>query len=242
MINIEKTKRFKSRQYRNISTLLHSRPIRIVLATVIMLGLFSVIAQSFESMTRYSILFHIISFFSALIFTIEYILRIISAPHEHPHTSSFKARLRYIFSFMGFIDLISVLPFTMPYIFSATITGYSFEIARLFLIFKLFRYSDSFKTISTVLSSVKYELLTSLSFGGIIVGFCAVTMYYAEKDAQPHAFDNIGQGFWWDACLLDFIRLLAIGVAEIANHTHWKGSPHTFGHAVYFSTFEQIRR
>ena len=33
--------------------------------------------------------------------------------------------------------------------------------------------------------------------------------------------------------MLDFIHLLAMGVAEMAESTIQKGCPHTFGHVVY---------
>ena len=35
-------------------------------------------------------------------------------------------------------------------------------------------------------------------------------------------------------CVLDVIYLSGMGVAEIAESTHWKGCPHTFGNVVYF--------
>lgn len=34
-------------------------------------------------------------------------------------------------------------------------------------------------------------------------------------------------------CVLDFIHLSAVGVAEITKSTHLKGCPHTFGDIVY---------
>jgi len=37
-------------------------------------------------------------------------------------------------------------------------------------------------------------------------------------------------------CVLDFILLSAMGVAEIAKSTNWKGCPHTFGHVVNLRT------
>jgi len=34
-------------------------------------------------------------------------------------------------------------------------------------------------------------------------------------------------------CVLDFIHLSAMGVAEIAESTNYKGCLHTFGHVIY---------
>ncbi len=30
-----------------------------------------------------------------------------------------------------------------------------------------------------------------------MLGFSGILMYYIERNAQPEAFENIGDGFWW---------------------------------------------
>ena len=70
-------------------------------------------------------------------------------------------------------------------------TGY------ILMIFKLIRYSRSFQLIGRVLQMVKDELITACTACGILLGFSGILMYYIEHEAQPEAFANIGDGFWW---------------------------------------------
>ena len=70
-------------------------------------------------------------------------------------------------------------------------------LAYILIIFKLIRYSRSFQLIGTVLKTVKEELITAYTACGIMLGFSGILMYYIERGAQPEAFANIGDGFWW---------------------------------------------
>ena len=67
-------------------------------------------------------------------------------------------------------------------------------LAYILIIFKLIRYSRSFRLIGEVLHAVREELVTAYTACGIMLGFSGILMYYIE---QPEAFANIGDGFWW---------------------------------------------
>lgn len=164
---------------------------------LIVMGLVTVVIQSFDQMLQYQYFFYSVSFFSAIFFTIEYVLHILYAPIYERKLGRWRARKSYIISFMGFIDLIAILPFTIPYLFPDSLSAEAIELGRIFLIFKILRYSSSFTMIRSVLGSVKYELLTALAFAMMIISFSAILMYYAERKAQPEVFRNIGEGFWW---------------------------------------------
>lgn len=64
----------------------------------------------------------------------------------------------------------------------------------IFIIFKLIRYPRSFRLIGNVLGAVREELVTAYTACGIMVCFSAILMYYIERNAQPEAFENIGDG------------------------------------------------
>ena len=70
-------------------------------------------------------------------------------------------------------------------------------LAYVLIIFKLIRYSRSFQMIGTALKTVREELITAYTACGIMLGFSGILMYYIERNAQPEAFENIGDGFWW---------------------------------------------
>ena len=194
-----------------VHVLLHWPPMRWFLAVLIILSLAATILQSYPEMRRFQRLCYTISFLSAFVFTLEYIFRIYAASALYRGCSIARARLKYCFSFMGMIDLISIIPFTVPYLITSNqLISEAIEFGRIFLVFKLFRYSSSYRMIQDVLASVKYELFTSLSFVSIFVSFCAVLMYYVEKAAQPEAFKNIGEGFWWA-----IITFTSVGYGDI---------------------------
>lgn len=149
-------------------------------------------------------LLHVVELFSIVVFTIEYFLRIWSASHE---ARNFKeaiiARLKFIFSFYGIIDLLAFLPFYIPLFVKFDLR--SIRILRLFRllrIFKLGRYSNSMKIISNVLKETKSELFVTLFICFILMVFSSTLMYYIEHEAQPDQFNNVGQSLWWAVATL----------------------------------------
>ena len=188
------------RQMFLFNRLLNLKSVRLLYTILICIGIASVVLESFNGMEKYEYIFDIASFLSAFIFTVEYIIRIYISPIctliNGRHW--FKARIEYIFSFMGLIDFIAILPFTVPYLFGAnSLVSATFELGRIILIFKLFRYSNSFNIIQIVLGRIKSELFISFSFIGVLISFSAILMYYIERAYQPEKFDNIADGFWW---------------------------------------------
>ena len=112
-------------------------------------------------------------------------------------TMPWKARLRYLFSFYGIIDFVAIIPFMVIYVYKETPHVHLVVLAYVLIIFKLIRYSRSFQMIGTVLRTVREELVTAYTACGIMLGFSGILMYYIERYAQPEAFENIGDGFWW---------------------------------------------
>lgn len=99
--------------------------------------------------------------------------------------------------FYGIIDCVAILPFVVIYLYKETPHVHLVVLAYVLIIFKLIRYSRSFQMIGTVLKTVREELITAYTACGIMLGFSGILMYYIERNAQPEAFENIGDGFWW---------------------------------------------
>lgn len=70
------------------------------LALVTLLSVIGIILETVESFSPYAQIFKTIEYFSVAIFTLEYIGRVHAAPDK----------LKYVFSFFGLVDLISILP------------------------------------------------------------------------------------------------------------------------------------
>ena len=184
--------------YRSIHRQLMKKWFQYFVLFFIIGSIFSIIWSSFEESAPYRNWLYLFNYLASFVFTIEYGLRIAAAPVQYAqYKNPWIARLHYIFSFYGLIDFVAILPFVGIYIYKETPHIHLVVLAYILIIFKLIRYSRSFQMIGTVLKTVKEELITSYTACGIMLGFSGILMYYIERNAQPQAFENIGDGFWW---------------------------------------------
>lgn len=166
---------------------------RAVLFFAVIIAMTTVLLMTFSQMQPYHRLFAIISYFLGALFTVEYILRILNALRRGR-----RALKHYAVSFLGIIDFVSILPFTLPYLFGVDLEiVFIINFSRVLLIFKLTRYSQAFNTLGEVLSSVKAQLLLSIFIPIIFIVFSALLVYYVEHQAQPEAFRSVADGLWW---------------------------------------------
>lgn len=163
----------------------------------ILISIAAIMGSSFEVMKPYQVPLFAVTYLSSLVFLVEYVLRIIAAPAKYPEVSVLRARMKYLFSFYGFVDFVAIQPFILVYLYWGTPIIQAIVLPYIFIIFKLIRYSKSFRFIGDVLANVKDELVTAYTACGIMVCFSAILMYYIERNAQPDAFQNIGDGLWW---------------------------------------------
>lgn len=159
-----------------------------------------------------------VPFFVSLIFTLEYIFRISSAPVIYCARACYRARLKYMTSFFGLIDLLSVLPFVLPVVFGLYDTDLVpiFDLTRIFLVFKLARYSRSFREILLIFMLIRKELMATLFFIGVMLIFSSALMFYVESGAQPDVFMNLGESLWWG-----INTITSVGYGDIYPVTFW---------------------
>ena len=180
-----------------IQQLLRRKFVQYFVLFFILISIIAVIASSFEEMATYKGLLFGITYVSSFIFLIEYTARIVSAPALYPGMKTAKARLKYTFSFYGFVDFVAVLPCVLTYAYWDTEVVHVIILPYIFIIFKLIRHSRSFRIIGMALASVREELETAYTASFITICFSAILMYYIERNAQPEVFKNIGDGIWW---------------------------------------------
>lgn len=185
------------RLYQLIQHYLKSKFSHYFVLFFILMSIVAIICSSFSAMKDYRLSLFGATYLSSFIFLIEYVLHLVSAPAMHIESSPLKARIKYIFSFYGFVDFVAILPFLLVYMYWDTNIVHAIILPYIFIIFKLIRYSRSFRLIGNVLGAVKEELITAYTACGIMVCFSAILMYYIERGAQPEAFENIGDGLWW---------------------------------------------
>lgn len=186
------------RFYHRILNLLGSKLIQYFILFLITGSIASIIISSFREITPLiKVVLFLFTNLASLLFMIEYILRIISAPALFPHLTEKRARLNYLLSFFGFVDFVALLPFILTYLYWETPMLHLIILTHIFIIFKLIRYSKALHIIGRALRDAREELIAAYTICGIMICFSAILMYYTENKAQPDAFANIGDGLWW---------------------------------------------
>jgi voltage-gated potassium channel len=176
------------------------------LMILICLNVIAVISSSIDELqARYNKLFNYFEYFSIAIFTIEYLLRIWTAPCKFPSPQKppIFPYLRYIFSFMGIIDLCAILPFYLPFVVNVDLRVLRIlRLFRLLRVLKLTRYNNSLKLIDSVLNKQKDKLYITIFFMLIVILLASTIMYFAENTVQPDKFPNIPATLWWAVATL----------------------------------------
>jgi voltage-gated potassium channel len=154
--------------------------------------------------------------FSVLVFSVEYLLRLWSCVEKNRFQgmSALKARLRWIFSPLGLIDLLAILPFYI--LFFAPVNSQSalllrmFRGLRLLRIFKLSRYSPALQVFRNVLRQESGTLLVVGFILIVILIMASWGIYILENEAQPEYFGSIPQSMWWAV-----ISLTTVGYGDV---------------------------
>lgn len=140
---------------------------------------------------------------ASIVFTIEYALRIWTAPELDPERNPWLTRGRYVVSGMAIIDLLAILPFWLPMFLPGSMLGMrAFRLVRLLRIFKLNRYFDALAMVGCVVREKRRELVGSTFFVMVLMLVSSLLIYAAEHDAQPNAFRNAFSGLWWAVATL----------------------------------------
>ena len=148
---------------------------------------------------------------ASIVFTIEYLLRILTADFLYPAKGPLWARAKYVVSPMAIIDLVAIMPFWLPmFLPCSMLVLRALRLVRLLRILKLNRYFDAVKSIGEVLASKKLELVGSLFFVVLLMLVSSLLMYSAEHDAQPEVFKNAFSGLWWAV-----VTLTTVGYGDI---------------------------
>lgn len=133
-----------------------------------------------------------------IFFTIEVTLRIWVAPLVNPKFSGWKGRLRYCFTFHGFVDIISTYPFYLQWIIPFPITWLrTFRMARTVRLFRVSRYMKSWKLLEDTIKAKKRELIISMQFLLVITLILSLILYFCEHEAQPDVYDNGFSSVLW---------------------------------------------
>jgi voltage-gated potassium channel len=177
----------------------------VFMMILIILNVVAVTAASFDNFANaHPLLLHRFEVVSIVIFSIEYLLRLWTAKYMFPNSKH--PHIRLIFSFGGLVDLVAILPFFIPFVYSTDLRSVKIlRLFRVFRIFKLSRYSKSMLIIVNVLKNEKEKLLATVILTTTMLFVASTIMYYAEHSSQPEIFQNILETVWWAISAMFYI-------------------------------------
>ena len=176
----------------------------IVLLITIVSSVVAVMLESIDSIhQQYGDLLRIFEWIVTIFFTIEYFLRIYAVNRP----------LKYIFSFMGIIDLLAIIPTYLIFIFPAahffTVVR-SIRLIRVFRVFKLSHYLRGAHTMQIALRSSRPKIIVFLFFVMILVIVLGTLMYIIEDRVGTNGFDNIPNSIYWA-----IVTLTTVGYGDV---------------------------
>ena len=211
-----KSNRIRAKLFNMVSTGVIDEPLNMfydgLSIFMLVLNLFAAFAITFDYMEEhYKVLLLSIEAITTFFLAIVYVLRVITAHELYPKYSEFKSVLRYVFSFVGLIDLLSFLPYYLPVFFPAGAAVFRmFRVARILRLFRINSYYDQLNVITEILESKKQQLFASVFIIFILMLASSLCMYSVEHEAQPEVFENAFSGIWWSAS-----TLLTVGYGDI---------------------------
>ena len=189
-----------------------SRAYDLFYTLTILLNLTATILDTYDAIqARYAAALNAVELVTVAAFAVDYVLRLYTADFHYHGMNRGKAALKYAVSFGGVVDILSFLPVYLPFFFPSGAAA--FRLVRVIRIFRLFRvnaYYDSLNVITSVLSSKRNQLVSSVSIILVLMLASSLCMYSLEHEAQPEVFSNAFSGIWWAAS-----TLLTVGYGDI---------------------------
>lgn len=184
-----------------------SRMFDIFITVTIVANILVTFLQTFDELAFLTTVFKGVEYVTIFIFCVEYILCIWTAEYLYPDKSRGRSRLRFLVSFDGIVDFLTIVP---VFFLSGFVIFRMLRVARIFHLFRLNAKYDSFNVITTVLYEKRNQIISSVFIVLILMLASSLCMYSVEHDAQPTVFRNAFSGIWWSMS-----TLLTVGYGDI---------------------------
>jgi|SRR5687768_1485661 len=169
-----------------------------ILTSIIVVMLDSVSALK----SRYGDLFFALEWFFTIVFTIEYILRLICIRQPQ----------RYIFSALGLIDLLAIIPSYLSLVFAGAqslMVLRALRLLRIFRIFRLVHFLSEMKFLSVAIKNSLRKISIFILFVLTTVVILGSIIYLVE--GEEHGFTSIPQSVYWA-----IVTITTVGYGDIA--------------------------
>lgn len=178
----------------------------VVLIVAIVLSVIVVMLDTVQAYSdRYGHILIVLEWGFTILFTVEYVLRLLTAP----------SAARYAGSFFGLVDLFSVLPSYLSLLFPAgrfLLVVRGLRVLRVFRVLKLMEYVGEAAVLGQALRASRVKITVFLFSVLTIVLIVGAAMYLVE--GPPNGFTSIPRAAYWA-----IVTLTTVGYGDIAPQT-----------------------
>ena len=178
----------------------------VALLICIVISVVAVLLESVSSIRlHHGPLLRSIEWIITILFTVEYVLRILTVGKP----------LRYIFSFFGLVDLLAILPTYLSLLFTGAQSLLVIRALRLLRVFRILKLAHFVGEASQLRHALRASIKKIIVFLGVVVTLVLIigaVMYLVE--GEENGFTSIPLSIYWAV-----VTLTTVGYGDIAPGT-----------------------